>query len=187
MSTKGEHEGLHRGRPLSAAVEQSVFAETLRLIATTAPAALTRRAIADGAGVSRQTLYNRWPSTADILLDALLARAEHTIGIRNPGDLRSYLGDLADALNGWARPALRAVAAFAQSDPVFARRFRNEFLSARHGALTAAVRASAADPSRSDLDAELIAGSMWYRVLIVDIDLDSRWVADMTALVATAD
>ncbi len=174
---------MRRGRPLSATVEQSVFEETLRLIATTTPDALTRRAIADGAGVSRQTLYNRWPTTADILLDALLDRAAHTVGAGERGDLRSYLTDLAAAVNGWARPALRAVATFAQSDTRFAQRFHDEFLAARHGALTSAVRASSPDPERSDRNAELIAASMWYRVLIVDAELDAEWVDVMTKLV----
>lgn len=183
MSKNKDRPARRRGRPLSATVEQSVFDETLRLIATTTPDALTRRAIADGAGVSRQTLYNRWPTTADILLDALLERAAHTIGIDMRSDLRSYLGDLAAAVDGWARPALRAVAAFAQSNPTFARRFNDEFLAARHGALTAAVRASSHDPGRSDLEAELIAASIWYRVLIVDAELDARWVEDMIGLV----
>ena len=162
-----------------------MFDETLRLIATTTPDAITRRAIADGAGVSRQTLYNRWPTTADILLDALLERASSTIGVREHSDLRSYLGDLAKAVNGWARPALRAIATFAQSDPRFARRFNDEFLAVRHSALTAAVRTSSAD-ARSDLHAELIAASMWYRVLIVDTELDDEWVDDMTQLVIAA-
>ena len=183
MSTNQDGPARRRGRPLSATVEQSVFDETLRLVAETTPDALTRRAIADGAGVSRQTLYNRWPTTADILLDALLERASHTIGIGERTDIRSYLGDLAGAVNGWARPALRAVVTFAQSDPRFARRFHDEFLATRHRALTAAVTTSSSDPSRSDLDAELIAASMWYRVLIVDAELDARWVDDMTRLV----
>ena len=134
--------------------------------------------------MSRQTLYNRWPTTADILLEAPLTRASRTIGIGERTDLRSYLAELAAAVDGWARPALRALAVFSQSDPKFAGRFHDEFLAVRHGALTAAVRASSPDPARSDLDAELIAASLWYRVLIVDADLDDRWVDDMTGLVS---
>ena len=135
--------------------------------------------------MSRQTLYNRWPTTADILLDALLDRAAHTIGVGDVPDLRTYLTELADAVNGWARPGLRAIAAFVQSDPVLARRFRTEFLAARHGALTAAVGAAANDPARAAHHAELIAGSMWFRILVIDAEIDRRWIDEMIALVAT--
>lgn len=162
-----------------------MFDEALRLAASSSPGAITRRAIAEGAGVSRQTLYNRWASTADILLDALLDRAANTIGVGGVPDLGSYLRALAGAVNGWARPGLRAVATLAQSDPDVARRFRGEFLDVRHGALTAQVEATVPDPSRAAQVAELIAGSMWYRILIVDVELDRAWVEEMTALAVT--
>lgn len=171
-----------RGRPLSTAVERAVFDEVLSQIATSPPEVITRRAIATGSGVSRQTLYNRWATTADIVLDALLDRAARTIGVRDEPDLGKYLAELAAAVNGWARPGLRAIAAFAQSDRSFAQRFRTEFLEIRHGALIAHVEATTDDPARAARIAELIAGSMWYRLLIIDTELDREWIDEMISL-----
>ncbi len=179
-----------RGRPPSADVERAVFAEAMRLVDRTDPGTLTRRAIADGAGVSRQTLYNRWPTTADIVLDALLDRAAGSIGGRRPDDepdpgLRAYLAELAAAIDGWARPGLRTIAAFAQLDDDFAARFRRRFLTKRHGALAAAIAGAAPglEPERIASTAELVAGSLWFRVLVADEPLDDRWVERMVELV----
>ena len=138
MSTKEGTEPGHRGRPLSPTVEQAVFDETLRLVSLVELSHVTRLAIADGSGVSRQTLYNRWPTIADIVLEALLDRASASIGSNGPG-LRRYLTELAEAVNGWARPGLRLMVAAAQSDAEFAQRFRDRFMVSRHRALTMAV------------------------------------------------
>ena len=162
-----------------------MFDEILRQVQTQPPTGITRTTVADGAGVSRQTLYNRWPTVADIVLDALLERAERTIGIAETS-LTSYLTDLAAAAGGWARPGLRAVATSAQSDAVFAGRFRTDFLPARHGALRRAVGAEVPDGDVADRVSELIAGSMWYRILVIDAALDQEWIDAMTSLAADA-
>lgn len=180
---------LRRGRPLSNVVERSVFAEALRLVALDDPSKITRRQIAEGAGVSRQTLYNRWPTTGDIVLDALVDRAADSIGVDSGGGLRNYLSELASAVDGWARPGLRAIATFAQLDDDFAARFRSRFLGVRHTALTAAIAAAVTDAPEHDVDvdliAELIAGSLWYRVLLVDRPLGEHWVRQMATLTQT--
>ncbi|MEM9041964.1 MAG: TetR-like C-terminal domain-containing protein [Actinomycetota bacterium] len=162
-----------------------MFDEILRQVHTQPPTGITRTTVADGAGVSRQTLYNRWSTVADIVLDALLDRAERTIGVTETS-LTSYLTDLAAAAGGWARPGLRAVATFAQSDPVFAGRFRTDFLPTRHGALRRAVGAEVPDANVADRVSELIAASMWYRILVIDAALDQEWINAMTSLTADA-
>ncbi|MEO1059064.1 MAG: TetR-like C-terminal domain-containing protein [Actinomycetota bacterium] len=176
-----------RGRPHSVDVEHAVYAETLRLVAMGTAPALTRRAIADGAGVSRQTLYNRWLTVGDIVLDALMAQAERTIGV-NPNDLglRGYLTDLAESVNGWARPGLRYIVAAALLDTDFAARLRSRFLNERHGRLQAAVADERPLASEQvGAVAEVIAATMWYRIVIVDERLDEQWIDAMCALADT--
>ncbi|MEM9607175.1 MAG: TetR-like C-terminal domain-containing protein [Actinomycetota bacterium] len=171
------------GRPLSAEVERAVFAETMRLVDEGDASEITRRSIAAGAGVSRQTLYNRWATTADIVLDALIDRAAASVGVAASDDLRSYLVELAAAVEGWARPGLRAVVGLAQLDDDFAERFRARFLDTRHAALTRAVAESGAlDDLAAAQVAELIAGSLWFRVLVSDRPLDDEWVERMAQL-----
>ncbi|MEM8618910.1 MAG: TetR-like C-terminal domain-containing protein [Actinomycetota bacterium] len=169
------------GRPLSVVVEHAVYTETLRLLADESGTALHRQSIADGAQVSRQTLYNRWPTVGDIVLDALSDRAARSID--SSGTLRAYLVDLAAAIDGWARPGLRWVLAAAQHDTNFAERFRSTFLGMRHTAMHTAVTSELSDREAARRTADLIAASLWYNVAIVDRPLDAAWIDEMCGLV----
>lgn len=180
-----------RGRPLSTDVTDAVYATTLAIVAEAGLTKTSRREIAARAGVSRQTLYNRWASVGDIVLDALLVRGERELGAArdagtNEVSMREYVSGLADALNRWAAPGLAAVAALAQQDPAFARRFRERFLAPRHRRLTEVVAAHCAPGQDAARIAELIAGSMWYRLLVSGQPLDRAWIDDMTALVGVS-
>lgn len=136
--------------------------------------------------MSRQTLYNRWETVADIVLDALTHRAgREIVGLdedTQQRSLRVYLDEFATAVNGWARPALRAVAALAQHDDRFAMRFREDFIRVRHNRLLDAVT-DAGLTIEPVTAAEGIAGSMWFRLLITDQQLDAAWMNSMCDLV----
>ena len=177
---------------MSDEVTSAVHTAVLDLVERRGPGEVTRTAVASQAGVSRQTLYNRWESVGDMLVSALLARAGGEIGGDDRGrpdsaeSTRAYLRDFASAVNTWASSGLRAVVAQVLRDPHFERRFREEFLAPRHGRLLAAVE-GVAGPAGVDAHqvAELIAGSMWYRLLITGQPLDEPWVDRMTALART--
>jgi AcrR family transcriptional regulator len=167
-----------RGRPKSSEVTEAVFAAVLLAAADSNVDSISWSQLATAAGVSRQTLYNRWPTVADIVLEALLDRAEREITVRRSDKtltLATYLADLAKAVNGWAKPGLRSVAAMAQSDPDFAKRFRETLIAPRHSRLVEAIRASNVPAMHVELAAEMIAGSMWYRLLISGEPLDRQW------------
>jgi AcrR family transcriptional regulator len=168
-----------RGRPLSDEVTTSVFAAVVAAAEGSDIRSVSRSQIAVAAGVSRQTLYNRWDSVGDILLDALLDRAQREITLREPAltsTLETYLQDLTAAVNGWAKNGLRCIAGLAQTDRRFAKRFRTVLINPRHQRLTQAVAASLSDQSVDvEFVAELIAGSMWYRLLVTQQSLDNEW------------
>lgn len=189
MSNKNQG-GSTRGRPRSPNVTEAVHATALALVAEAGLASITRSEIATRAGVSRQTLYNRWDTVGDIVLEALLVLGEREIGpsadtdeMPGPVALRVYIAGLAAALNDWAAPGLKAVTALAQQDAVFAERFREHFLAPRHRRLLAVVAAHCRQPQEAALLAELVAGSMWYRLLVSGQLLDDAWVDAMVALV----
>ena len=177
---------------MSEDVTSAVHSAVLDLVAQHGLGEVSRTAVASRAGVSRQTLYNRWESVGDMLLSALLTRAEGEIGSSVGGEpdpsesTRGYLRDFASAVNTWASSGLRGVVAHALRDPAFERRFREEFLAPRHGRLVAAVESAA---GLAGVDghqvAELIAGSMWYRLLVTGQPLDEDWVDAMTTLART--
>ena len=94
-----------------------------------------------------------------------------------------YVTGLADALNRWAAPSLTAVAALAQQDAAFAMRFRERFLERRHQRLVSVVAAACSPEQDAIQIAELIAASMWYRLMLSGQALDAAWVDSMVALV----
>jgi AcrR family transcriptional regulator len=177
------------GRPRSEVVSDAVYRAVLSAVGSEgALQQLTRGDIATAAGVSRQTLYNRWDSVADMLLEALVNRATTEVGNRCDATdpLVRYLTDLAEAVNGWARNGLRVVAALAQTDPVFAVRFREILIQPRHARLTETIRGVDINQSWSALAAaDFVAASMWHRLLITHQPLDTAWVRMVSVVLRT--
>ena len=155
---------------------------------------LTIEGIAARAGVGKQTIYRWWASKADVLLEAASTEA----GIRVPvGDRGSYRAELRAFLRASYEVAnqphladlLRALMAEAQIDPEFADRFRSGFLERRREAL-AVITARAR--SRGDLPrgissgtvADIVFGTIWYRVLATRQPLDSRLVDELLRVLA---
>lgn len=61
-----------RGRPRDETITSDILEATLALISEGDSSALTIEAIARRSGVSRPSIYKRWPSLAALLLDAVL-------------------------------------------------------------------------------------------------------------------
>jgi AcrR family transcriptional regulator len=91
-----------RGRPRSAAAEESILRATIDLLAEGGPDATTIKAVAARSGVARATIYLRWPSRDQLILAGL----RHAIG-REPYTLT---GDIERDLRGGADQA-RAILA----------------------------------------------------------------------------
>src|SRR5207302_1478331 len=66
------------GRPRSAEADAAIRQATVDLLATEGYAGLTMSGVAARAGVSTATLYRRWRSKLDLVLDVLAARAEES-------------------------------------------------------------------------------------------------------------
>jgi AcrR family transcriptional regulator len=97
--TAPRHHGNRWGR--SEQARRAVLEAVDDLLAERGFAGVTIEGIAAAAGVAKQTIYRWWDSKTDILMDALLADAEHlTPADRGDvgDDLRDYLGRLADFL-----------------------------------------------------------------------------------------
>jgi len=67
-----------RGRPRSAEADAAIQEATVDLLATEGYAGLTMSGVAQQAGVSTATLYRRWHSKLDLVVEVLATRAEES-------------------------------------------------------------------------------------------------------------
>lgn len=88
--------------PRVAQTRRAVYAATLQVIAESGVQAATVERIADRAGVSRSTVYRRWPSLPHLYYEAfgtLARRTSQPVRGHTPVELLRYLQDYADRLN----------------------------------------------------------------------------------------
>ena len=185
------------GRPRSEASRQAILAAALSLATETGYADLTIEGIAARAGVGKQTIYRWWPSKADVLLEAGAVQAELHIPVTDRGSYRADLRAFLEASYeiGNRSPAfvslLRALMAEAQLDPEFGTRFRAAFLERRRDAL-AVITGRARDrgdlPDRPDPEtvADIVFGTIWYRILATRRPFDAGLEADLLDVLAPA-
>jgi AcrR family transcriptional regulator len=83
-----------RGRPRSADADNAIFGAVIGLLPETGLKGLTMEAVAKRAGVSKATVYRRWHSKEELVMDVLSAIPPLQFDIEDTGSL---LGDL-DAL-----------------------------------------------------------------------------------------
>jgi AcrR family transcriptional regulator len=174
------------GRKRSEESRRAILRAAWDLAAEAGFAGLTIEGIAARSGAGKQTIYRWWPSKADVLLDAVAARADLYIPIPDAGsyaaDLRAFLAASFRLADDRLTGILRALMAQAQIDPDFGARFRESFLARRRAALaviTDRARARGDLPAGTppDLVADVVFGVIWYRVLARDEPLDAALAA----------
>lgn len=161
-----------RGRPRSQQARRAVLAATADLVMAAGYENLTIDAIAERAGVGRQTIYRWWSSKASILAEAVV---EDTL---TPFDVPAADVDLLTLLRSWVEamrlPAnatlIRALSAAAASDAADSEALYKHGTKASHLALESALRRGQVDGTiRADLHPETMAdaltGALLYRVL----------------------
>jgi AcrR family transcriptional regulator len=179
------------GRKRSEESRQAILAATLELTAELGYPGLTVDGIAARSGTGKQTIYRWWPSKADVLLDALAAKADVVVSLPDEGsyaaDLRRFVGtSFALAAKAPIRDALRALMAQAQLDDEFRKRFWTGFLQRRRDALGVLLdRAEARGDLPADVSSETVAdivfGIVWYR-LLTDRPFDERLADELVAV-----
>jgi AcrR family transcriptional regulator len=95
----------------SARVRAAAIAATLAELAEAGYSALSIESVARRAGVHKTTLYRRWGTREDLVLEAMLERAGAHISVPNTGSLRKDLLELAQtAAANAASPEVAAMA-----------------------------------------------------------------------------
>ncbi|CAL9364235.1 MULTISPECIES: TetR/AcrR family transcriptional regulator [Nocardiopsis] len=139
-----------RGRELLNAIHEAVILEA----ADVGVARLSMEGIARRAGTAKTSLYRRWPTPGDILLDAMY----HTYPQEAPtpgaddlrGDLVRALMLLRDTMSRSLGQAMFSVVAEARHHPELYDRFVREVFDSRGGRFTRTVLEHYADHGRID-------------------------------------
>lgn len=181
------------GRPRSDASRRAILAAALAELETHGYSALTVERIAARAGAGKQTVYRWWPSKAEVVLDALLDRAENAILVPDTGSLESDLEEFLAATfrERHQRPVLVGLMSEALRDQTFRNAFRDRFLFARREALrtvfdAATRRGELASTADVELLIDIAFGVLWYRLMVEHAPLDARLAAQLAGVLRRA-
>ena len=145
-------------------------------------AAATMEAIAARAGVSKQTIYNRWPSRGAVALEGFMVRADPLGQVPADATAAEALHILARALvrlfaSHPAGPLMRSLIADAQTSPEIAEALRSQWLDPRRESVVDILRRGIERGElRPDLDIPAALdhafAPVYYRLLLGHEPLD---------------
>ena len=180
----------HTGRRRNDAAKDAILDATFALLSKPGNEAVTIDAIADRAGVGRQTIYRWWPTKGAVVAAALVRHAQVVVPERDTGsfaaDLEAFLADSFAGLGNQGYAArLRQIVAEAQHDEHVAR-VLTDFTAIRRAALRAIFqrgRDAGELPAEADLDmlVDMTYGVLYYRLLISHAPLDRQAAKSLAA------
>jgi AcrR family transcriptional regulator len=172
------------GRPRDARADEVILEAAAQVLAEQGPAGFTIDAVATRAGCGKATIYRRWPSRSELMLEtAELAAVEvpfpDTGSVRD--DMVTLLGGLArkmrDSPAGQLLPAVLAEAAVNPEMRETFARFAHERRSRCYNVI---VRGMERGELRADFDpdvvTDMLAGSVFMRVLFGHLPIDDGLV-----------
>ena len=177
------------GRPRDRSLDEAIITATVDLLSERGYSATTLAAIADRAGTHPPTIYRRWSSKADLVLDAVF-RIDDSDIVAATGDLETDISLMVRwALEKLGQPAGRAafagLVAEASSGPVD-RMDRMALIWAQVGARLESARSSGeidADLSITDLLSVLVGPALFAVVLEGESAISEHNVELFTRLV----
>ncbi|WP_138465660.1 TetR/AcrR family transcriptional regulator [Poseidonocella sp. HB161398] len=164
------------GRPRDQKVGLALKAAALRLVREKGYQNVSVAEILKLSGVARQSLYNRWKTKADLVMEAFFEDAgtrvrppEFRPGQPARAELERFLNEVFDHLAA-SDGTLRSLIAAAQADPEFCRLFHDSFVQPREEMvvdfLAEAQRRGELPAGRDPaMLAVFIHGAFWYRLL----------------------
>jgi AcrR family transcriptional regulator len=180
------------GRPVEERPRRAAIEATLELVAEHGIAGLTTNAVAERAGISKATMYRRWRSKEELLVDAVAALVTE-ITVPDTGstraDLRALMRSAVAVYSGSIEAGVMPSLVDAMSrDAELARAVREGFLAQRRAALSTVLeRGVERGDLRADLDGELaldvLGGALFYRLLVTGGPIDDKLADGVAELI----
>lgn len=181
-----------RGRPRDPAINEAILRAARELLIELGYAELSMEAVAARAGVSKPTLYLRWPSKGVLIWDAVFTKTS-TVSVPEQGDLGTDLrAALALGINDFAAPEARAalpgMLAELSSSPELAQLVRARVIEPNYARMRRLLeRAQQRGEIRADADLTLVIdalfGATLARATVLDRPLDESLAARLVDLV----
>lgn len=154
------------GRPRSTAADEAILDATVDLLVEQGFLGLSIEAVAARAGVAKTTIYRRWPTKDDLLVDAVACMKHphpEAQGESVREDLLDMLAHMRDAwFNSRFGRLMARLAADGLERPDLYREGRARFVAPRRQAMRQVIERGIAEGSiRDDVDAD------WLSVLLV--------------------
>jgi AcrR family transcriptional regulator len=165
--------------------EQEILDAALTVLAEAGYDRLTMDAVAARAKASKATLYRRWSSKPELVVEAVCSHKEHPVA-PDTGTLRGDLLEAYCGLGGVTDPrsmaVLAAVVTAMARDEEFAAIYRRDFIGPKQAVMrTVFERAVARGEVRDDVDLDLVApalpGIVLHRVFLLGDDATPDLVA----------
>jgi AcrR family transcriptional regulator len=176
-----------RGRPRDPRTDEAIMTATRRLLTDVGYDQVSMDSIARAAGVSRPTIYRRWPSKAHVVFEAAFGTDAEGAALPRSGDFETDLREfIRGAVAFWREPVVEAA-----TMGILAERHRDSELHIRtqqllddriRGELAELVRAGAEQGVvRADIDTDtlfnVLVGTTFYGALVDGRD-DTGHLAD---------
>ena len=168
-------EALRRGRPRSDQLHRAILDAACRLITERGFANLRLERVAAEAGVSKATIYRRWPSKEALALELLLELAAPHLAVEETGDTRD---ELVAAVRNAVRavtetafgPVIRALLSEIAVNPALGDPFRATVVQARRDEVARVIqrgveRGDLREDADADLATELLVGPAYFRLM----------------------
>lgn len=181
-----------RGRPRDPALDDTILDATRQVLREVGYAALGIETVAARAGVSKPTVYRRWPAKAALVWEAVFGKTR-AAPMPDTGDVAADLR----VIVGWgveeftapeARAALPGMVAEFGSNRELRRQVREGLIAPEYRRITEILeRAKLRGQLRPDADPVLIldtlVGAVFARATVLDHAVDDELVADLVELV----
>jgi AcrR family transcriptional regulator len=184
---------VRRGRPRRLETDAAILDAAATLLAQDGYARLSIEQLALKAGVGKTTIYRRWRSKRDLVVELLGLIAE-MLPIDDTGDIRADLTAFCDrllsgrSLAGARASILPAMIAESVHNAEIADIFRNTYFRPRRAAAALVIRAAKERGAiRADVDefamVDMMAGLVWYRRLALGLQLNGDEAAQIASIV----